>query len=307
MQKERAEMTRIPWGKIAVVVGVFSALMVGVTTTATAEDNHAFPFLRTGVGARAWGMGNAYVAIAGDATSAFFNPAGLSKLNKWGFATMMSVDMAFDRKHNYAALAGNFDFGALGFSWVNSGIDDVSISEGQGGGAFNYSQNVFALSYANQSCNFRWGVNFLILNHDVNGISNTGVGGDLGFQWDFHKEATLGLVGQHFGITVGEDKVPANYRLGVGIHPEMLEGFTFPFEIQKTQHRDDIAFRVGGEYAYVFENEDYGTAIRAGVDDGAFSVGAGLRFKQFMLDYAYITEKEDFLGENHKFSLIGNF
>ena len=66
-------------------------------------------------------------------------------------------------------------------------------------------------------------------------------------------------------------------------------------------------FRLGGEYAYAFENEDYGTAIRAGVDDGAFSVGAGLRFKQFMLDYAYITEKEDFLGENHKFSLIGNF
>lgn len=298
-------MTRIPWGKIAVVVGVFSALMVGVTATVAAEDNHAFPFLRTGVGARAWGMGNAYVAIAGDATSAFFNPAGLNKIEKWGFATMMSVDMAVDRKHNYLALAGNFDFGAVGFSWMNTGIDDVPNTKT--GGAFDYAQNVFTFSYANMACNFRWGVNFLIVNHDLDGISNTGVGGDLGFQWDFHKEATLGFVGQHFGITVGEDHIPANYRLGIGIHPNILEGFTFPFEIQKTQHRGDVAFRLGGEYTYAFENEDYGTAIRAGVDDGAFTVGAGLRFKQFMLDYAYVTEKEDFLNENHKFSLIGNF
>jgi signal transduction histidine kinase len=83
---------------------------------------------------------------------------------------------------------------------------------------------------------------------------------------------------------VGDDRIPANYRLGIGIHPKILEGFTFPFEIQKTQHRGDIAFRLGSEYAYAFENEDYGTAIRAGIDDGAFSVGAGLRFKQFMLD-----------------------
>jgi len=81
----------------------------------------------------------------------------------------------------------------------------------------------------------------------------------------------------------------------------------FPIEIQKTQHRDDIAFRMGAEYAYTFDNEDYGTALRGGIDDGAFSVGAGLRFKQFWLDYAYITEKEDFLDENHKFSLIANF
>jgi len=300
-------MTKVPWWKIAAVVGVFSALMVGMTMTATAEDNHAFPFLRTGVGARAWGMGNAYVAVAGDATAAFFNPAGLNQIEKWSFATMMSVDMAVDRKHNYVALAGNFDFGAVGFSWMNSGIEDVPISEDRGGGAFDYPQNVFTFSYANMTAKFRWGVNFLIVNHDVNGVSNSGVGGDVGFQWDFHKEATLGLVGQHFGITAGDDHVPANYRLGLAIHPDILEGFLFPFEIQKTQHRGNIAFRLGGEYAYDFDNEDYGTAIRAGVDDGAFCVGAGLRFKQFMLDYAYITEKQDFLDENHKFSLTANF
>jgi len=298
-------MTRIPWRKVAAVACVFSALLVGVTATATAEDNHAFPFLRTGVGARAWGMGNAYVALANDATAGFFNPAGLTRIGKWGFASMLSVDMGIDRKHNYVALAGNFSFGALGGSWMNSGIDDVPNTANSN--TFNYTQNVFTLSYANCVSKFRWGVNFLIATHDLDGTTKSGVGGDAGFQWDFHKEATLGFVGQHFGLKVGEDQVPANYRLGLAIHPDILEGFTFPFEIQKTQHRGDMVFRLGGEYAYTFTNTDYGTAIRAGVDDGAFTVGAGLRFKQFMLDYAYVTEKESFLGENHKFSLIASF
>lgn len=303
-------MTRIPWWKIAAVVGVFSALMVGMTLTAVAEDNHGIPFSRTGVGARAWGMGNAYVAISGDATMAFFNPAGLATIEKWGLAVMTSADMAWDRKQNYASIAGSFDLGTVGFSWMSSGVGDVPIwgaTDETSSGSFDYGMNIFALSYANMTSKFRWGVNFLIANHDINGISNTGVGGDIGFQWDFHKEATLGFVGQHFGLSVGEDNYPANYRLGIAIHPDILDGFLMPVEIQKTQHRGDIIFRIGGEYAYTFENEDYGSAIRAGVDDGGFTVGAGLRFRQFMLDYAYITEKTDFLGENHKFSVTANF
>ena len=78
-------------------------------------------------------------------------------------------------------------------------------------------------------------------------------------------------------------------------------------EIQKTQNVDDIVYRMGGEYAYTFDNTDYGTAIRAGVDDGAMTLGLGLFFKQFGIDYAYYTEKVDAFGENHRFSLTGNF
>ncbi len=300
-------MTRKPWGTIAVVVGVFSALMVGICSTAAAEDNHAFPFMRTGVGARAWGMGNAYVAVAGDASSPFFNPAGLSRLEKWGFASMLSADMAIDRKHNYVAVGGNFNFGALGASWVNSGITDIERHGEPGSATFDHTENVFTLTYANCNGNFYYGVNFLIANRDLDDVSETGVGADIGVQFDFHDEATIGASAQHLGVTVGDDDLPTNLRMGIAVHPEMMAGFTFPFEVQKTQHRDDVKFRLGGEYAYDFDNQDYGAAVRAGVDDGAFSVGVGLRFMSFWLDYAYVDEQEDFLDENHKFSLIGNF
>jgi len=286
----------------AVVLGTALVLVVGLTTVATAEAPHALPFLRTGVGARAAGMGNAHVAVAGDATAGFFNPAGLTRIPTWGFASMLSADMAFDRQFNYLALAGSFDWGSIGGSWINAGIKDVSLSDGT---TDDYLDNYFILSYANMTKRFRWGVNMVIANNSV--AEETGVGADLGFQWDFHPEATFGVMAQSLGLKVGDDVTPYNIRVGLAIMPDMLDGFTFPVDIQKTQNVDNIKYRIGGEYAYTFDNTDYGTALRAGVDDGAITLGLGLFFKQFSIDYAYYSEKEKFLNENHRFSLTGNF
>ncbi len=291
------------WGKQwAVVLVTGLVFVVSLATVAVAEAPHALPFLRTGVGARAAGMGNAFVAVASDATAGFFNPAGLTRISSWGFSSMLSADMAFDRNYNYLAVAGSFDWGSVGGSWINAGIKDVPLSDGTSG---DYMDNYFILSYANCQDRFRWGLNFVIANNSV--AENTGVGGDLGVQWDIHPEATVGLMAQSLGLKVGDDVTPYNLRLGIALKPDMVEGFTLPFEVQKTQNVDAIKFRMGGEYAYKFDNSDWGTALRAGVDDGAFSIGAGLFFSKFWLDYAYVAEKADFLGENHRFSLTGNF
>jgi hypothetical protein len=291
------------WGKRwAMVLGTALVFVVGLSALASASGyNHALPFMRTGVGARAYGMGNAYVAVTSDATAGFFNPAGLRKICKWGFSSMLSADMAIDRQFNYLALAGSFKWGSVAGSWVNTGIKDVPTDDGNK----DYMDNYFILSYANSTAKFRYGGSFVIANNKV--AEATGVGGDLGFQWDIDKQATFGLMAQSLGLKVGEDNVPYNIRLGLAVMPEVLEGFTFPLEIQKTQGSDNIKFRLGGEYAFNFDGSDYGTAIRGGVNDGAFSLGAGLRFRQFSLDYAYVAEQQDFMGENHRFSLTGNF
>jgi hypothetical protein len=290
------------WGnKWAVVLVTGLVFVVSLATVAVAEAPHALPWLRTGVGARAAAMGNAYVAVANDATAGFFNPAGLTRIEKWGFSSMISADMAFDRNFNYLAAAGSFDWGSVGGSWINAGIKDVQLSDG----SKDYMDNYFILSYANCKERFRWGLNLVVANNSV--AEKTGVGADLGVQWDFHPEATFGLMAQSLGLKVGDDVTPYNIRLGLAVKPDALEGFTFPVEIQKTQNVDGVIFRLGGEYAYKFDNSDWGTAIRGGVDDGAFSIGAGLFFSKFWLDYAYVTEQEGFLQENHRFSLTGNF
>jgi len=292
------------WGKRwAMVLGAALILVTGFSANALAiDDNHALPFLRTGVGARAYGLGNAYNALASDATAGFFNPAGLSRINKWSFSSMLSADMFADRNFNYLALAGSFNWGSLGASWINAGVTDVALTNGT---TEDYMDNYFLLSYANCSKAFHWGVNLVIANNKV--AEETGVGGDLGFQLDITDEARFGLMAQSLGLKVGDDKVPYNIRLGLAVTPGALAGFTFPVEIQKTQGVDAIVFRIGGEYLHRFDNADYAAALRGGVDDGEFAIGAGLYFRQFGFDYAYVTDKEDFMGENHRFSLTGNF
>lgn len=292
------------WGKRwAMVLGAALILVTGFSANALAiDDNHALPFLRTGVGARAYGLGNAYNALASDATAGFFNPAGLSRINKWSFSSMLSADMFADRNFNYLALAGAFKWGSLGASWINAGVTDVELTNGQ---TEDYMDNYFLLSYANCSKAFHWGVNLVIANNKV--AEETGVGGDVGFQLDITDEARFGLMAQSLGLKVGDDKVPYNIRLGLAVTPGALAGFTFPVEIQKTQGVDAIVFRIGGEYLHRFDNADYAAALRGGVDDGEFAIGAGLYFRQFGFDYAYVTDKEDFMGENHRFSLTGNF
>lgn len=292
------------WGKRwAIILGAALILVTGLSADALAiPDNHALPFLRTGVGARAYGLGNAYTALAGDATAGYFNPAGLSRINKWSFSSMLSADMAADRNFNYLALAGAFKWGSLGASWINAGIADVQLSNGT---TQDYMDNYFLLSYANCSKAFRWGANFVVANNKV--AEKTGVGGDIGIQMDVTEDVRFGLVAQSLGLKVGPDKVPYNIRLGMAVTPAALSGFTFPIEIQKTQGVDAIVFRIGGEYLHKFENTAYAAALRGGVNDGKFSIGAGLYFRQFGFDYAYVTDRQAFMGENHRFSLTGNF
>ena len=59
-------------------VWLATAAFVAATTTATAQDS----LHRPGSGARAAGMGNAFIAVSDDGTAASWNPAGLSQLRK---------------------------------------------------------------------------------------------------------------------------------------------------------------------------------------------------------------------------------
>ena len=58
---------------------------------ATAEGDYSSEILNIGVGARALGMGGAFVGAASDATAAYWNPAGLSMIDDVEIATIHST------------------------------------------------------------------------------------------------------------------------------------------------------------------------------------------------------------------------
>lgn len=66
---------------------IAAAALVAFATTATAQDS----LNRPGSGARASGMGNAFIAVADDGTAASWNPAGLSQLRAPELSVVHSV------------------------------------------------------------------------------------------------------------------------------------------------------------------------------------------------------------------------
>ncbi len=96
--------------------------------TASAE-NYTGDFLTNGVGARALGLGGAYVSIADDATATYWNPAGIAKLShNYQFCFMHAARRSGLGAFNYlAAVKQIIPNLSLGLSWIRAGIDDIPI------------------------------------------------------------------------------------------------------------------------------------------------------------------------------------
>ena len=82
-------------------IGVF-ALAVLLAPVCFAGVNAA-PHLGMGSGARSLGLGGAFTAIADDATSTIWNPAGLPAVDDLTI-TFSSAQLSLDRKHNFIGL-----------------------------------------------------------------------------------------------------------------------------------------------------------------------------------------------------------
>jgi hypothetical protein len=114
-------------------------------------------FLKIGVG-RATAMGDAFVAIADDASASYFNPAGLSRVNRQ--VQLNHVDWIADVNHEHLAVALPLvNVGTLAFSVTALTMGDIQqttidnpstrLREDEGTGLyFGASDMAFGVSYA---------------------------------------------------------------------------------------------------------------------------------------------------------------
>ncbi len=110
-------------------------LMLLSSSISADEGSHAAEFLSHGVGARALGMGSAFVAVADDATATYWNPAGLTRVKKHSFAAMYSDTFSTGDGNWLSRGLVNYNFmnyvyqiediGSLGLSWIRLGVDDI--------------------------------------------------------------------------------------------------------------------------------------------------------------------------------------
>ncbi|WP_133122192.1 putative type IX sorting system protein PorV2 [Brumimicrobium salinarum] len=93
----------------------------------TIAPKYSNEFLQIGVGARALGMGNSIVAGVNDVTSVYWNPAGLTGVNKkLDVGLMHSEYFAGIAKYDYLGLAHSIDDkSSIGFAAIRFGVDNI--------------------------------------------------------------------------------------------------------------------------------------------------------------------------------------
>lgn len=97
------------------------AQLVSKTATTAAS------FLEIPAGASAIGMGGAYVSVSSDASSLFWNPAGISSINQYE-AVLVQTSWIADTKYNFAGLVIPLgSLGNIGLSYTSLSMDDMKV------------------------------------------------------------------------------------------------------------------------------------------------------------------------------------
>lgn len=109
------------------VTVIFLLFTIKYSFGGTKVGTSAAQFLKIGVGARAIGMGGAFVALSNDASALYWNPAGLVLLGKVNFTTTHTEWFA-GLYHDFIGAAIPIGDDALGFSITSLNTDEIEIT-----------------------------------------------------------------------------------------------------------------------------------------------------------------------------------
>ena len=180
---------------------VFVALTSVITFPQSKVGTTAANFLTIPVGARATGMGSAFVAVANDVSSVFWNPAGLSWIEKNELNISYS-EWLVNTKHNWVAFGlklGDFDAIALSFNQLDFGSEEITTPDQPNGTGQFWSADDLAitLTYAHfLTDKLSVGGNFKYITQNIYNESANAFAIDVGLL--FHTE----IAGLNIGMNI---------------------------------------------------------------------------------------------------------
>lgn len=189
----------------AILISMLS-IHVACPADLTKSGTTAAQFLKIPIGARAVGMGGAYVALVKDVSSFYWNPAGLTKVGTTGAANFSHTQWLADTQLNFAGAvvrAGNL--GVIGLSFTSLSMPEMSVRtefEPEGTGEyFSAMDMALGLSYARTITDrFSFGVSMKYIREQIWHSSASAMAFDLGilFRTDFDW-LVLGMSVANFG------------------------------------------------------------------------------------------------------------
>ena len=144
--------TRYPGFRMQCLYALCPLFLVLITCLpASGAEKYAGEFLSLGVGARPLGMGGSFVAVADDATSAFWNPGGISRMPRTELV-VSHAEWLVNTDLNWVGLVFKMDENnaiALAVNQLDYGQEEITTHLAQDGtGAFWKAQDLsIALTY----------------------------------------------------------------------------------------------------------------------------------------------------------------
>ena len=168
-------------------------------------------FLTIPVGPRATGMGGAFTAVANDATTSFWNAAGLSRLSRTEFSAS-TAEWLVGSRLNWVGIGIKFDDdNAIGISinQLDYGEEEITTAQQQNGTGQYWSASdiAFGLSYSrNLTDRFSIGGTVKYISQKIYDVSATGFGVDVGLLFYTQLEGLrLGMNITNFGTEMQLD------------------------------------------------------------------------------------------------------
>ncbi len=308
------------------VLGLMLAAAVLPADRARAEDPGltVLNFLEIGAGARAAALGNAFVAVADDASATYWNPAGLLAIER---NDVLGTHNAWiqDLRHEFAAFGARRGRHAIGLSFIGLYTDDIDARNEVGDyvGQFGYSDNAFAASYAFQVSNtLGLGTTARYLRESVIGVPEMGGSSEIppdntlsGFAFDFGgswktpaEGLTAGAAIRNLGGQLSYDfdgaqsfDLPTALQAGLALRrPDSRGGMLTLSGDFLAVRGADASMRVGAEYAYRGQFL-VGAGYKTGLENENVSFGVGYE-KGVRVHYAFTPLYND-LGNSHRIAL----
>lgn len=296
---------------VRAVVAVAFALLAGASAARAANPGETgLAFLKIGVGARAAGMGEAYVAVGQDASATYWNPAGIA--NALGTEVHATHnEWISDVRYEYLAAVHGMKGQALGVhaALLHMGTLDGRDADGNFTQSFRAYDLSAGLTYARRMTRaFEVGATAKLLYEKIEDFSATGFAGDAGIRYrtpvhGLTAAATLTNIGPAMSFVEDDFTLPVAARLGVAYRTRaLLEGLILAADLSFPNDSDPRG-HVGAE---IWPHKMFALrgGAKLGYDEELGAVGFGVHYSTYTFDYAFVPfSSSSELGDTHRISV----
>lgn len=277
--------------KLYYTLAVVLACVVSYSKTLATTDAGRESVFSIGVGGRALAMGGGFTSLANDATSVYYNPAGLGLL-EYQELMFMHIQLFEGTNFNFGSWVYpvSHKFG-VGVGYMRIGTEDlIKMQNYVSLGTFTYSQSQALFSIgARPSGKIAIGATVKGVNQEIDNVSDWAAGLDAGVIIMPHKYVRIGLAARdaiesNMELKTTQEKTPRSAAGGVAVSKVPLSErtkFSASVELEKIEERS-AKFHTGGELLF-----DDSYAVRAGYDRDNVSMGVGYSYQSFSIDYGY--------------------